>query len=188
VLASKVTGNSDVVEKFGENPPLSLLLKPGMRGISVEVSSLIGAGGLIRPGDHVDVILSVKTQGTTGDGGGGGGENQVAATILQNLEVVAIGQTVSASATAQTGEEGAVEDTNTDATTVTLSATPIQSEVLALADTCKQNFDGRLSLAVRSAGDGERFGVRTEWPGDGRTPDCASLLGITTLPNSFNFQ
>ena len=157
------------IDKFGENPPLSLLLKPGMRGISVEVSSLIGAGGLIRPGDRVDVILSVKTQGASSDGGGGaGGENQVAATILQNLEVVAIGQTVSAAATAQTGEEGAVEDTVSDATTVTLAATPIQSEVLALADICKQNFDGRVSLAVRGAGDAERFAashrMAGRWP------------------------
>src|SRR5574341_663186 len=63
VVTTKVTGNDLIVEQFGDNPPLSLLLQPGERGISVEVSSLIGAGGLIRPNDRVDVILSVKAQG-----------------------------------------------------------------------------------------------------------------------------
>ena len=69
VVTTKVTGNDLVQEQFGDNPPLSLLLQPGERGVSIEVSSLIGAGGLIRPNDRVDVILSVKTQGTTDSSG-----------------------------------------------------------------------------------------------------------------------
>jgi len=188
VITTRVTGNAEAIAAYGDNAPLSLLLQPGERGISIEVSSLIGAGGLIRPNDRVDVILSVKTQGSTDASGSGNsaGENQVAATILQNLKVVAIGQTVTKASPTSTSETG--ETTNEEATTVTLAATPIQSEVLALADTCRLNFDGRLSLAVRSVGDGERFTARSEWPSDGRTPDCASLLGITQLPNSFNFN
>jgi len=181
VITTRVTGNAEAIAAYGDNAPLSLLLQPGERGISIEVSSLIGAGGLIRPNDRVDVILSVKTQGSTDASGSGN-----SATILQNLKVVAIGQTVTKASPTSTSETG--ETTNEEATTVTLAATPIQSEVLALADTCRLNFDGRLSLAVRSVGDGERFTARSEWPSDGRTPDCASLLGITQLPNSFNFN
>ncbi len=181
VIASKVTGNDQALKLFGDNPPLSLLLQPGMRGVSVEVSSVIAAGGLIRPGDHVDVILSVKTKG-----GEQGGQNQVAATILQNLTVIAIGQTVSTAA--KTGSVDTSKKGDEAATTVTLAATPIQSEVLALADTCRLNFDGRLALAVRSLGDAAPFTPRSEWPSDGRTPDCASLLGITQLPSNNFFQ
>ena len=61
IITDKVTATGNAaVSQYGENPPLSLLLEPGKRGASVEISSLAGAGGLIRPGDRGDVILRVK--------------------------------------------------------------------------------------------------------------------------------
>src|SRR5713101_5413202 len=45
VVPSKVTGSDTAIQEFGANPPLALLVAPGMRAVSVKVSSLIGAGG-----------------------------------------------------------------------------------------------------------------------------------------------
>ena len=177
LIPDKITATgAAAITQYGESPPLSLLLEPGERAVSVELSSLVGAGGLIRPGDRVDVILTVKTESDAG-------KNQIAATVLQNMKVLAIDQNVAAQATTAEGtsitKEG--EDNNEVATTVTLAATPVQSEVLALADMCRVNFEGRLAIALRGYGD-EGRSSRTEWPADGAPPDCAALLGIAGLP------
>src|SRR5438093_1729130 len=75
---------------IGANPPLSLLVEPGTRAVSAEMSSLIGAGGNIRPGDYVDVILivEVKLNGPNGESF----NDTVAGTVLQNVKVLAIDQ------------------------------------------------------------------------------------------------
>jgi pilus assembly protein CpaB len=177
IIQGKVTATgAAAITQYGENPPLSLLLESGQRALSVEITSLVGAGGLIRPGDRVDVILTVKTKSDAGS-------NQIAATVLQNIKVLAIDQNVAAQTSAADGtstiKEG--EDTNPTATTVTFAATPVQGEVLALADMCRTNFEGRLAISLRGFGD-ESTISRTQWANDGPPPDCAALLGIAGLP------
>lgn len=187
LIPDKITATGTAaVTQYGESPPLSLLLEPGQRAVSVELSSLVGAGGLIRPGDRVDVILSVKTSTVQATGAGtdanAGGSNQVAVTILQNLKVLAIDQDVAAQPATTDGtattKEG--EDNNAAATTVTLAATPSQAEVLAVADNCRANFQGRLAIALRGFGD-DGTTARAEWPAEGPPPDCATLLGVDGL-------
>ncbi len=177
IITDKVTATGNAaVSQYGENPPLSLLLEPGQRGVSVEISSLVGAGGLIRPGDRVDVILSVKTESEAGN-------NQIAVTVLQNLKILAIDQNVAAQATELDGTATTKnnESNNEEATTVTLAATPVQSEVLALADMCRLNYEGRLAITLRGFGDQGTIS-RQEWSADGPPPDFATLLGIAGLP------
>jgi pilus assembly protein CpaB len=182
VIQSKVTGGELALAQFGDNPPLSLLIPEGMRAVSVQVSSVVGAGGLIRPGDFVDVILSVEV-GVFNENGETIGRNQVARTILQNVQVLAIDQEVVRSVP---GEEGAptpsgMADFNPEATTATLAVSPVHGEVLALADICRRNFSGQLILALRSYGDDSTVDTRSEWPEGGPPPDCASLLGLEAL-------
>lgn len=184
-IPEKITATgAAAVNEYGENPPVSLLLEPGQRAVSVQLSSLVGAGGLVRPGDHVDVILSVKwNQQSTTTQDNVSSSNQIAVTVLQNIKVLAIDQNVAAqpptASNTATTEDG--ENNDPAATTVTLAVTPIQAEVLAVADTCGSNFQGRLALSLRGFADG---GVtsRTEWPADGVPPDCASLLGVDSMP------
>ncbi len=174
VIANKVTATGEeAIDAYGGNPPLAVLVTEGMRAVSVEVNSIVGAGGLVRPGDRVDVILTVRTNA----GDDGQGKNQIAATVLQDLQVLAIDQDVAAPG-ATVGEE----ENNPEAVTATLLASPVEAEVLVLADGCRLNFDGRLGLAVRSIGDENPIPVRSEWPTDGRAPDCASLFGLSQLP------
>lgn len=180
IIQSKVI-NSTTIGEFGANPPLALLVEPGQRGVSVQVTSLIGAGGNIRPGDFVDVILIVETKPEATDPTNQGTTNQFASTIVQNVKVLAVDtvRTV-ADASASTDADKAKEEKET-ATTVTLAVGPVQGEVLAMADVCGQNHGGRLALALRGPGDTNKLSNRTEWPADGPPPACAEVLGISSL-------
>src|SRR3989304_437660 len=71
VIPSKVTATGPAIADV-ENPPLAYVVPEGKRAVSVEVSSVIGASGLIRPGDSVDVILTIQVQGGDASGGGAG--------------------------------------------------------------------------------------------------------------------
>ncbi len=182
VIASKVTGSDTALAEFGANPPLALLLDAGQRGVSVKVSSLIGAGGNIRPGDFVDVILIVETKSPDGgDAASAGTTDQFAATILQNVKVLAIDTEKTAADPSAATNPDTSKEGNDVATTVTLAVTPTQGEVLAMADVCGENHGGRLALAVRSVGDSNKLGNRSEWPENGASPGCAEVLGISSL-------
>jgi pilus assembly protein CpaB len=178
VIESKVAGG---VEFTGGNPPLALLLEPGMRAVSIEVSSLIGAGGNIRPGDFVDVILIVEIKPEGVDPETQGTSDQLAATVLQNVKVLAVDQEITnPNAEASTNPDDS-KDANEAATTLTLAVTPIQGEVIAMADVCGDNHGGRLSVSLRGTGDSAIVGNRTQWANDGPPPLCSEVLGIAAL-------
>ncbi len=178
--------------EFGKTTdlPLALVVPEGMRGVSATVSTLIGAGGLIRPGDRVDVILSVKME-LKDQNGGTLGRTQIARTILQDAQVLAIDQTVAPVVpNVSQGEEATTDsgqlplsqsDSKPDAVTVTLALAPVHGEVLALAETCASNYGGRLSLALRGFGDEGTVPARAIYPLDGPSPDCADLFGLDYL-------
>lgn len=69
------------------------LIRPGMRAYSIIASTLAtSVAGLVLPGDHVDVILTV--QSNTNDESGGG----TSTTLLQNIEILALDQVLEAPA------------------------------------------------------------------------------------------
>src|SRR3990172_2187790 len=92
VIPSKVTPTGAEIPNV-ENPALAYVVPEGMRAVSVEVSSIIGASGLIRPGDYVDVILTVKID-SSGTEAGTTLRDQIAKTVLQNAQVLAIDQSL----------------------------------------------------------------------------------------------
>jgi pilus assembly protein CpaB len=177
VIAGKITGTGEEIANYEGDPPLALVVSEGMRGTAVEVNSIVGAGGNIRPGDTVDVILTIKVK--AGESATDTGNDQIAATILQDLKVLAIDQSI---ATSQAEAPEDQKEGDAAATVATLLASPSQSEVLALADACRLNFDGRIGLAVRRFGDKGRYDQRTEWPAAGEPPTCAGLFGLQFLP------
>jgi len=187
VIPTKVAATGVAITDV-ENPPLAFVIPEGKRAVSVEVSSIIGASGLIRPGDYVDVILTVQVQGGGASGGTAGesaSRDQLARTILQNALVLAVDQDVALPAAG--GEEGAPPSTddgaksNADASTVTLAVSPVHGEVLTVAETCGENFGGRLALALRGFGDSGLVGTRAVWADAGAAPTCAAMLGLTSL-------
>jgi len=171
VLSDRVAASS-VTLREGEKLPLPYIVPEGKRAVSVSTSALIGAGGLMRPGDYVDVILTLNL-----------GDDQIGRIILQNLEVLALDQQVEK--VAPKFEEGQEERTPTgegetkpEAVTVTLAVAPVEGEVLTVAEECAGNFGGRLALALRPFGEHNTVETRSTWSETGSPPLCSQLFGM----------
>ena len=111
---------------------MSAILTPGMRAISTDISPETGVGGFILPNDRVDVLLTRRDPDSQKQAGGDG---FVSETVLRNVRVLAIDQTVEE----KNGQKVVVGKT------ATLELAPRQTETLALS---RQR--GTLSLALRS--------------------------------------
>ncbi|MBX9842600.1 MAG: Flp pilus assembly protein CpaB [Xanthobacteraceae bacterium] len=110
---------------------MAAILPSGMRAVSTEISPETGAGGFILPNDRVDVILSRRAR----EGDRAGGASPTSETILSNVRVLAIDQTVEE----KNGQRVVVGKT------ATLEMSPRQAETLA-----QSRQQGSLSLALRS--------------------------------------
>jgi pilus assembly protein CpaB len=111
---------------------MSAILSSGMRAISTDISPETGVGGFILPNDRVDVLLTRRDLDSQKQAGGDG---FVSETILRNVRVLAIDQTVEE----KNGQKVVVGKT------ATLELSPRQTETLALS---RQR--GTLSLTLRS--------------------------------------
>lgn len=126
---------ADAIVKPGDRGFLAAVLSPGYRAITISVTAVSGAAGLIFPGDHVDLIL---TQ-TFKQGEEPLARRSVAETIGSDMRVVAIDQQVRQVARDPAEKRGDV------ARTVTLEALPRQAEMIDVAAEL-----GTLSLILRS--------------------------------------
>jgi pilus assembly protein CpaB len=137
---------------------MAAILPSGMRAISTQISPETGAGGFILPNDRVDVILTRRERGAAG------ADKQTSETILTNVRVLAIDQTVQE----KNGQKVVVGKT------ATLELSPSQAETLTLAQ-----HMGSLSLALRSITD-----VHNETPVDTETGSPGSVniirFGVST--------
>lgn len=115
------------VVKPGDRGFLAAVLKPGFRAYSINVTATTSIAGLVFPGDRVDLLLAHSL-------GKGRGGQKVSETVLTNLRVLAIDQSVNDQAKKpRVGK------------TVTFEVTPKQAEILAVVSGL-----GRLSLSLRS--------------------------------------
>lgn len=113
----------------------SSLLGQDMRAVSVPLSETTGAGGLIAPGDRVDVFVTRDM-----------GEDVIySAAIVQGARVLAVGQTQDTSTT----EPQLVKS-------ATLEVTPVEVQKIALAQKV-----GDIVLALRATGDESRVPLQT---------------------------
>ena len=147
VVASKVGVQKD------DETGLSFVFPQGMRAFSIQVSEESSVGGLILPGDLVDII-GILDEGTVGI--------DKAVTLVQGVEVLAVAQeaqqpipaarptgTVTPSAVTGTlGDRPEDVKANPGARTVTLAVTQEQAQLLALVQA-----KGELALSLRSFGD-----------------------------------
>jgi pilus assembly protein CpaB len=116
---------------------LAAVLDADSRAVSIGVDPITGVGGLIWPGDRVDVILTIEF-----DRSGSTLKNVVGETVLTDLRVIAVDQDMAEGTSAANGVAGRL------ATTVTLQASRDQAERLTVARQM-----GHLTLAVRSSND-----------------------------------
>lgn len=113
---------------------MSALLTPGMRAVAVEISPETSAGGFILPGDHVDLIMTRRSESENGS------VTYITETVLENIRVLAIDQKLDEN---EDGQPAIIGET------ATLEVTPEQAEVVTVA----QRMADRLTLALRSLAD-----------------------------------
>jgi pilus assembly protein CpaB len=138
--------------KAGGSGFMAAILPTGMRAISTDISPETGAGGFILPNDHVDVILTRRDREAEKHGAA---EAHIAETILSNVRVLAIDQTIEE----KNGQRVVVGKT------ATLELSPDQAETLTVS-----RQKGSLTLALRSlvdargatTGEKERHGMGIE--------------------------
>lgn len=108
---------------------MSVIVPPGKRAMAVGVNEVIGVSGFILPKNRVDVIAT-RTDARAG---------KSTETILQNVEVLAVGQRVD-----QSGDQAV------KVLTVTIAVTPEEAERVALA-----LHEGKIHIVLRSVMDPE---------------------------------
>jgi pilus assembly protein CpaB len=113
---------------------LATVLPAGKRAMAVRVTAESTAGGFILPNDRVDVLHS-------------DGKSSVSHTILSNVRVLAIDQTVDDASNKKDNKSA-----NVLGKTATLELDPSQAEILNAAQTA-----GTLSLSLRSAADNNDY-------------------------------
>ena len=161
---------SMVSDRAGES--LAFKIAPGKRAVSIEVKEAVTAGGNVQPADQVDIVgifaldkdtdvsavLAVVAPGGEAVVTPQGSDRNLTVTLLQNVTVLAVGQSL-----AKSEEETStvVTKPETDAKSrpgaksVTLQVTPEQAQLLVLADEYAV-----LRLSVRAFGDEWSAGLR----------------------------
>jgi len=104
------------------------LLSDGKRAMTGRVDDGSGVAGFVKPGDHVDVRMSISVPNQT--------DEHYSKVILQNLVVLSTGQI---------WEQQQKDQKPVVVNTVTLEVSPAQGETLNLAST-----QGKIRLALRS--------------------------------------
>ncbi|TAK73828.1 MAG: Flp pilus assembly protein CpaB [Dehalococcoidia bacterium] len=145
---------------------LAYSVPPGMRAVSVPVSEVVAAGGLVVPGDRVDVMVSTDYGSLFGPfdqlarraDGADPGTHKVVVTTLQNVLVLAVGQVITPAAdnerdAATLRVDGA--DPQPKASSVTVAVTPDDAQALFMA-----TKSGTIGLALRPYGDTGRASLQ----------------------------
>jgi pilus assembly protein CpaB len=147
---------------------MAAILPSGMRAISTEISAETGAGGFILPNDRVDVIVTRRDRETEKFTGV---ESHVSETILSDVRVLAIDQTVEE----KNGQRVVVGKT------ATLELSQRQAEQLAVS---RQR--GTLTLALRSIADADPNKSREDPAQDTGASNRTNMVrfGVTTTVNS----
>ena len=122
ILRSKLASGKDV------GTGVAAVTDPTKRAMSVKVDEVIGVSGFIKPGDHVDVMVTIEPDSKS--------QNPVAKMILGNLKVLAAGMQF---------EKNGNEKDPKPVQVMTLEVDIEEAEKLALAST-----QGKLRLALRN--------------------------------------
>ncbi len=124
IVADRVAPEKSVNE-------LPYKIPSGARAITVPVNTLTGVAGLIKPGHHVDVLVSYKASDTPTD--------YRVMTLVQDVLVLAVGSDMQR-------KEGTQQVDN-----ITLAVSPNDAQLVALGESI-----GKIKLVVRPSGEGSR--------------------------------
>lgn len=113
---------------------VSTLIAPGKRAIAVKGNEVLGIAGFIRPGNHVDVLVTIDDERLKGD-------PSVTKTVLENIRVLATGTEL---------EQDGDDNSTSNVDIYTLEIEPDQAEKLMLAAT-----RGTLHFSLRNPADAD---------------------------------
>jgi len=133
LLWSHVTGD--------QRRDFSDVLKTGRRAVTIPIDQLTSIDGMVEPGNHVDLYITLPTKLV-----GGAGDGDVVFPLLQNVEVLATGRQLEAKVQATMavsyGNRGRGYNT------LTMNLTPKETALLFAANTA-----GRISASLRNRSD-----------------------------------
>jgi pilus assembly protein CpaB len=154
VVRAAISGGEPITDdrliKKGDRGFLSAIMSPGTRAVTVQLQQNAGLGGLVLPGDHVDVVLTAVVPSN----GPGEPEHHASETVLEDIRVLAIDQKMSD-----------MSNETVMARSATLEVTPKQAEILALVTDM-----GKLSLTLRSIASGDEKPQTTDKKGEPTHP------------------
>ncbi|MBI3591637.1 MAG: Flp pilus assembly protein CpaB [Candidatus Melainabacteria bacterium] len=129
IQADEIITEAKLVGK-GSAGGMPVVIPPGYRAITVKVNEVVGVGGFINPGDHIDILATVKQD-----------NENYSKTILQNVLILAVGDKIL--------DPNLIPDPLPKVVSqVTVALGPVDSEKLALAQET-----GQLHLVLRPYGE-----------------------------------
>lgn len=135
---------TDRVVEQGSRGYMAALLEPGMRAVSIRVNPLTSVSGFIKPGDRVDIMLTIKGKSLGSLNG-----RQVTETILRNILVIAVNSVTND-----------LETKPSAGKTITFQVTPKQAQIFTVGQTI-----GKMSLVLRSLTD-DLYAANTDTDSD----------------------
>jgi pilus assembly protein CpaB len=119
----------------GSGIGLAAKIPPGMRATAVRSNEIVGVAGFLFPGSHLDVLATYNPPG---------GSGSITQTVLQDVEVLAAGQTI------EPDPQGKPQTVSV----VTLLLSPEDSQRLLLTST-----QGTIQFVLRSGADQKKVAI-----------------------------
>jgi pilus assembly protein CpaB len=174
IVKGEILTKANIISE-GSGAQLAAALPPGMRAISLNMSSQSISGGLLYPGCVVDVLASFKLTGSASRNNSKG--EAISTTLLHGIQVLAVaGESVISKSDAE-NEADKIKSKARSTTrnlTVTLLVDPRQAEALQLAA-----LNGTISLAMRNPLDDEPVDYDATVLNRGKLSKLGALLGST---------
>ena len=135
-IATQQARSAEDAKKEKKFVSLALRTPPGKRAITLKLDSLGAVGGLVNPGDYVDIISHLDVPGR--DPKAKDKKDSVTAMIFQNIQILAINTNID--------QPGVYDEQQKDpGLKITFAVTPEEASLLAFAEK-----NGKLELALRA--------------------------------------
>ncbi len=157
IVLSKLTFPREVQTGGG----LADATPPGKRAITITVDNMTSVAGMVRPGNHVDILASIPVPGV---GAGGKPSAQLATVpLLQNVLILAVGQQISTGIPQEQGSAGRYEKTAQPQpaqkidlpSLITIALTPQEANLAAFVQE-----QGKMRLILRSPADSQTQAIQ----------------------------
>ena len=172
VLAGKVTGP-------GQRSGLSTMLEPGKKAVTLRTNDVVGVGGLVLPGDRVDIFVTNEAKDLKN--ADGSIIQPYTDLLLTNVRVLAIDQILDPKHTAPiVGRTVTVAVNLADAQRITLASTIGTLTLVLRENGAKDTAEAtsRLTLAGLSGDSGDNSGKGTLIPAMAVAPDKKTVAPV----------